>query len=318
MTAATVFVCPDGHQHGAKSTCYVQHKCRCQPCRASRAATEKNRQRQKAYGRYDSGLVPAGPVRAHIQQLQAYGMGWKRIGVVSGVGSTGVAALIYGRKGGPEDPRKGEPLKRTTRAKAEKILAVRPDLALLSPGARVSSRGTHRRLQALVARGWSQSKLGLKLDILPTNFSGLMRRGEVSVAVALRVVALYDELWNTAPPRAEWRDKIAYSRSLSYAVKHRWVPPLGWDDIDLDVTPPVPEPVEGVDVNAVALAVHGDHVRLSPLERRAAVSELWDRNWSDSRVAEQLHITPRTVLRIRQELGLPAHDQDDLIKRCAA
>ncbi|MDJ0337443.1 hypothetical protein [Cryobacterium sp. PH31-O1] len=226
------------HRHALSGTCYVIGKCRCIPCTAAMTIRAKARRKAQVFGRYDNGLVDAGPVRDHIAYLQANGMGWKRIGVVSGVGSTGVSSLVYGRKGGPDDPRKGEVLKRTSRAKAEKILAVRPELHLLATGAPIPARGTHRRVQALVTRGWSQSKIAVLVGVNRGNFGAMMQQQAVSAGFALKMIAVYDRLWNTAPPHDEWRDRIAWARSIRYAAERRWVPPLGWDDIDTDRVPP--------------------------------------------------------------------------------
>jgi len=315
----TVFTCPPEHRHAAVGTCYVFHKCRCSPCRAARSAAEVRRNKLKAYGRYDTGLVDAAPVREHIELLQAYGMGWKRIGVVSGVGSTAVSSLIYGRKGSNADPRKGEVLQHTARSKAEKILAVRPEIHLLSPGARIPARGTHRRIQALVSRGWSQSKLGALLGVNAGNMGTMLKRPHVTAGFAMSVAALYEANWDTPPPNTDWRDLIAFNRSKRYAAQRRWVAPLGWDDIDTDEQPPADgAEAGGVDDMAVELAMAGEAVRLSSAERRVAVERLWAERWSDARIAERLGITDRTVLRIRQELKLTAFEYGELRQAGAA
>lgn len=312
------YACPPEHKHATNGTCYAVHRCRCDDCRTGRAEHASARRREQAYGRYDHGLVDAAPVRKHVEYLQAHGMGWKRIGVVSGVGSTGVSTLVYGRKGPADDPRRGEVLQRTSRVKAEKILAVRPDLQALSGGALIPSRGTQRRVQALVARGWSQAKIGALVDVTPGNFWRVMKADSVTAKFALTVMAVYDRLWNTPPPNEEWRDRIAFSRSLNYAAERRWVAPFGWDDIDLDVTPPLPDDADGVDDVAVELAMSGADVRLSKGERRVAVERLWSARFSDARIAERLRFTERTALRIRQELDLPAFKPDEIVTVRAA
>lgn len=315
---STAFECPPEHKHEASGTCYVIHRCRCADCRAGRAAAERRRSRLKAYGRYDNGLTDAEPVREHIHMLQAFGYGWKRIATLSGVGETAIESLIYGRKGGAADPRKGEILKRTPKAKADAILAVKPDMDSLAGGARIPSRGVHRRVQALVTRGWSQSKIAAKLNIDRGNFWTLMTASTVTVRRHREVASLYEELWNTEPPRGSHREKVAYSRAVNYAKARRWLPPLAWDDIDNDATPPVADEVGGIDEMVVELAVMGEKVRLSPEERRECVRRLHAARWSDQRIAESLGCADRTVLRIREELGLAAFDFADLQKRGAA
>lgn len=303
-------ICPPEHKHGLSGTCYVHHKCRCDDCRKAIAARNNRYNRLKAYGRYDNGLVDAGPVREHIAVLRAAGMGYKTIAKNAGVGNTAVRSLIYGREdylpGGGVGPRHGEVKKRTARRIAEAILAVEPTWDTLPAVAHVDSIGTRRRLQALVCLGWSMSKLAARMGIEPSSF-GRVIHGErmVRVETAKAAAVLFDQLWNTQPPASGHREKIAASRARRYAHEHRWLPPLAWDDPDTDREPPVPEAVDVDDV-AVLLAVHGDSVRLNAAERRAAVRTLHGEHLSDPVIAERLGLTSRTVFRIRRELGLEA------------
>jgi hypothetical protein len=297
-------VCPPEHKHDGSSTCYIQHQCRCIPCKADHSARENKRYREKAYGRFDSGLVDAEPVREHMMMLAEFGMGYKRVAKVAGIGTTAARTIIWGRQ--DPGPRNGEMQKRVSRQTAAALLAVRPDIENLARGARIPARSTHRRLQALVSIGWSQSKLGTQLGVDPGNFYALMQSDQVTVRRHLQVANLFEALWDVLPPREDWRDKIAYSRSKGYAAKRRWLPPLAWDDIDTDVEPPVPDTVGGIDDARVELAAAGDQVRLTPAERRAAVTILHANRMSDGAIADRLHIASRTVLRIRQELNLAA------------
>lgn len=297
-------VCPDEHKHAGSSTCYIQHQCRCVPCKEHHSEMASRRTRLKAYGRFDSGLVDAEPVREHMMMLAEFGLGYKRVAAIAGIGITPTRNIIWGRQ--EPGPRYGEMQKRVKRETAEALLAVRPDIENLAGGATIPARGTHRRLQALVAIGWSQAKLAARLDIDAGNFWSLMQRDRVSVRVHREVEVLFEELWNVLPAHAEWRDKSAFNRARGYAKKRRWLPPLAWDDIDTDVEPPVPDEVGGVDEVLVHLAVSGDRVRLTPAERLAAVTVLHGARLSDEAIAERLHITEGTVLRIRGELELPA------------
>src|SRR2546425_16892 len=81
--------------------------------------------------------------------------------------------------------------------------------ANLAGSALVDATGPHRRLQALVAIGWSQAKLGARLGMTPANFAAMMRRGQVTASTARAAAAVYDELWNQPPPQTSQREKIA-------------------------------------------------------------------------------------------------------------
>ena len=214
------------HQHGTY-VCYVIDLCRCRPCRDANRAYVAGLTRRHLYGH--AAYVDAAPARAHIIALTAAGMGLKRIVAVSDISQGLLWKLIYG-KTRPDGTR--TPSKRIRAATQSAILAVRLDLA---GGARIDSTGTTRRIQALVAIGWSQSQLAARLGILRSNFTALAQgRTDVTVTHAKAVSALYEQLWDQVPEHAEWRAHIAYSRALNYAVAAGWVVPQGWDDEDLD------------------------------------------------------------------------------------
>lgn len=302
------YSCPTDHAHADTTTCYIAHKCRCNTCRDAQAARAKARHKAKAFGRWVDPYVPAAPVRAHVEFLRASGMGLSRIAEVSGLGKTALYQIAYGRKGSNSDPRKNEPLKRILAEKAEKLLAVQPDLDSLRPGAYIPARGSHRRVQALAVQGWSFSKIGERIGVDPADMSRFMRAERVTVTRHKAVCAVFDELWDQLPPRDEWHDKAAFVRTVAWARKQKWLSPLAWDDIDLDEAPPTQdEEVAGVDESAVDLAAAGVRVKLSIAEREETVRVLHGMKLNDSQIAERVNVDPRTVLRIRQRLELPAN-----------
>jgi transcriptional regulator with XRE-family HTH domain len=212
------------HPHGNRVR-YVIDKCRCRPCRDSTRAYEQARGKARAYGKVS--YVNADPARAHIRALQAQGMGWKRIARAAGIDSSVVWKLLYGDPSRPQAPSR-----RIRPATEAKILAVTLNLA---GGACIDSTGTTRRIQALVAIGWSQSKIAARLGVTPANFTALAHgRIQVTTARAKAVAALYDQLWDQVPPHVEWRAHIAYSRALNYAAHAGWVVPMAWDEDTID------------------------------------------------------------------------------------
>lgn len=213
------------HIHGTHA-CYVLDSCRCPDCTTANTTYERQRIRQHAYGRWN-GYVPADAAREHVERLQAAGMGWKRIAHAANVPTGTMWKLLYGV---PSTNR--PPSQRIRPATEAAILAVRLDLA---PGAVVPSVGTARRLQALVAIGWSMSKLANRIGILPSNFGPLIHGTRGTTVETDRTVRdLYDQLWNEPPPATGHRDKIARSRALSYAAEHQWAPPMAWDEDEID------------------------------------------------------------------------------------
>lgn len=280
------------HEHGTY-TAYTHDWCRCLPCARAISEYENNRQRQHAYGRWTHWVDPE-PARAHVRALGDQGMGLKRIVAVSDLSRGQLWALLYGKKK-PDGTR--VPSKRIHRDTEARILAVELDLA---GGARVASVGTVRRLRALVALGWSQSKLGRRLGILPSNFGPLVHghRDAVTVTTDQAVRALYADLSMQLPPAEEWRDKIAASRSRSYAKAHGWLPPLAWDDDALD--DPAATPLTGVepdgddlDEAAIDRRMNGDKtVRLTRAERVEVVRRLHTAGWALNAIERHTGLNP--------------------------
>lgn len=281
------------HQHGTYA-CYVLDHCLCLPCSTANSEYEAARVRQQAYGRWN-GLVDAEPARQHVRELMAQGMGMKRIVAVSDVAQGQLWKLLYGKKraDGTRTPSK----RITPRAEA-KILAVRLDLA---DGARVDSTGAVRRIQALVALGWSQSKICVRLGIQRSNFTDISqgRRTEITVAYDKAVRALYAEWSMQLPPQAGHRDRIAASRSRNYAKAAGWVPPLAWDDDQLDDPTAVPGAVEAVDMDPVRVQrrMYGDKdVRLNTAEKAELVRRMIANGVPKNDIERRTGVNPHRVL----------------------
>jgi len=172
--------------------------------------------------------VDAGRAREHLEALSRAGIGWKRAAELSGVSSGEVSKLLYG------GPGKRPPARRIRPQTAAAVLAVPLSPASLSPGSLVPAAGTRRRLQALVAIGWSQSRLAARLGMLPSNLGTLLAREQVTAATARAVEQLYDELWDRPPAEVDQRSRISASRARNYARARGWAPPAAWDDDLMD------------------------------------------------------------------------------------
>lgn len=206
---------------------YVVERCRCDVCREAANAYERHRARQRAYGR--PAYVDAEPARQHVQALREAGIGWKRVAMLAGLQPSVLYKLVYG-----DQKRFGRPSKRIRAATEQKILAVEATLDNVADATPVDATGARRRLQALVAIGWSQSKLATRLGVRPTNFSTTMRSTKLRADTVRAVHALYEELWNTPPVADTHREKIAFSRSVRHAAEQGWAPPMAWDDETID------------------------------------------------------------------------------------
>lgn len=287
--------------HGTRAR-YVGEKCRCAPCREANRVYRAEHDRAKLYGRYDA-MVAAQPIRAHVLALSTSGIGRRRLAELSGVSPSAIQTL----KNGTAGKRGGLPPERIRRETAAALLAV-TEVAAVAPHALVDSRGSRRRVQALVARGWSRTRLAALLNDQVTNLSALLKRDLITREKADEIAALYSRLWDRPSTWKSAAEAVGARRAMNYARQRRWVPPLAWDDIDTDEAPPLLDEVGGIDETAVDLAMHGEPVKLTAAERREAVTRLHDKRWSDQRIAGALGCADRTVWRIRQELGLKSFD----------
>jgi hypothetical protein len=100
--------------------------------------------------------------------------------------------------------------------------------------------------------------------MLPSNFTTLMRRDQVTAATARAVAALYDELWHQAPPESSHREKITASRARNYARARGWALPGAWDDDWIDDPAAVPadgwERCGSGELKAAALAAEAEEL----------------------------------------------------------
>lgn len=239
-------LCPDDHKHDAAATCYVLHRCRCAKCRMANSQRERTRTRLKAYGRWENPYVDAAPVRAHVESLRARGFGYKTIAQLAGVSTTGVRALLYGREdyqNGSTGPRHGEQLQRIGRDKAEKILALEPTLEQHPRSAHVPALGTVRRIQALIAHGWSQSQIARQTGVDIQVSSRLLKaardsrtlaRHLIRASTALAIANHYDRLSITPPPTDTHQQRISVARSRNRAAAAGWPMPMDWEAVEND------------------------------------------------------------------------------------
>lgn len=148
---------------------------------------------------------------------------------------------------------------------------------------KVSSLGAQRRLQALAFMGWSCMVLAERMD---THYRPLNRlrgggRDNVMLSTHLLIDRVHREL---AARQAPGRSGVL---TRAHAQKRGWVSAAAWDDID----DPVEQP-KGV-----------DRSRVGGVDREL-VEWLAAEGFSDSVIAERLGCSDRTVLRVRQKLGI--------------
>jgi hypothetical protein len=291
------------HVHGTRAA-YVKDRCRCTDCTAANTAAGRAVHRAQTYGRW-APFVDAAPVRKHIRELRAAGIGVEQIAVLAGIFTSHVRELgHHGRDGNPG-------IRRVRPETAQRVLRIRIDQANRAPRSHVSATGTRRRLQALIAAGWPHDELAARLGRSSAGLRRSMLSDSVTAQTAQDVSDLYEQLWNLRPPQSTDDQRAAANAARAFAAERGWLPPLAWDDIDSDSDPGPrhhTQHAETDDLDEIAIerALAGDDVRLehlTPAEQDEVVRRLTERGKSIRDIAQQLATTKRTISRRRASIN---------------
>ncbi|MEU1088897.1 hypothetical protein ABZ401_19035 [Streptomyces sp. NPDC005892] len=210
--------------HGTLSR-HKYHGCKCLTCRVAYSAYAKKRRRHSAYGTWNP-FTPAEPVLQHINQLREAGAPVDVIADAAGVTRQTVARIIYGIPA-------GKPTTKIRRESADAILRVRIQDCNLSNGSRIDATGTRRRIQALVAAGWSFVALANEMGFNDRALTSLARAERVTVATARKVKIAYRRLLILTPEQHGVHQQ-ARSLALRVAARERWVTAAAWGDEAID------------------------------------------------------------------------------------
>lgn len=224
---------PPGHPTGLPAN--YEAGCRCEDSKAARNAARRRRYRETGYGRRkprthtDSTLV-----RERITHYRDMGWAWPQIATHVGVARKTLHIIV-------EDTRGTGTCHTDT---AIKILsAPAPDAPSLPAMINhVTAIGCARRLQALATQGWGIMALvkeseRTKATTLQRRTIELTRRGvyrHIKIGTAEKIMALYERLWDQAPPSSTPGEKSAVSNATRNAQEHGWAPPMAWDEGAMD------------------------------------------------------------------------------------
>jgi hypothetical protein len=193
-------------------TAYHSSGCRCDACTqvAVRHTKKWRLDRQRGIER----MVDADLIRAHVGQLLAQGMSFRGIALTAGYTSPNALTSALSKK-------------KVQRKTHERIMGI----TVTSDARRfgyVDSTGSSRRIQALVAIGWTTraiaARMGVKDHASVVDLSSGRNR-TVRRSTAVRVRAVYEELWDQPGPSAV---------SARRAAAKGWLPPAAWDDDQID------------------------------------------------------------------------------------
>lgn len=222
--------------------------------------------------------VDAEPVRQHVRELMAAGIGYARIAQAANVGVSTINHMLYERSGRPRTEHLNHEV-------ARRILAV--DVSQVPTGV-VDATGTKRRLQALMTVGWPAGHLGSLLNLHPVHVRGLHRQSKVYATTAHAMAVTYNRLWDKNPEHYGVSKMVA-NRSRSYGRANGWPPPAAWDDDALD------DPTQGPDLGNAATVKLAEY-------RRSEIEFLNSFGVSEHEIAQRLDMHVTSVRGILAEL----------------
>lgn len=163
--------------HGTHVT-YVAG-CRCLACRAAHSRYESERLRARRSGDWN-GLVDARAARVHLAKLSRRGVGRRAVADAAGVPPSTLRAIRVGEK---------TKIRKRTEAR---ILAV--DAGARSGGSLVPAGPTWRRIERLLAEGFTKTELARRLGSTAKTPSLQIRKDFVTARTAADVERLYNRV----------------------------------------------------------------------------------------------------------------------------
>lgn len=232
---------------------------------------------------FESTLVDAEPARQHVKELVDAGLSKRQICRLADIRRQEMADLTNGR------PHRGTgPCRQILRDKADRILAIEIPGAvhrIASPGQFVPIIGTVRRMQALVAIGYTQAWLCEQIGVAPSNGRYYFKPGLhscITAAKARQIEQLFAQLQCTPGPS---------DRARRFAAKRGWLPPFAWDEETIDDPADKPHLESGE--------------RLGFVDR---YNELRELGYNDHHIAAKLDIRLSSLERSLDRAGLPVSD----------
>jgi hypothetical protein len=218
-------------------------------------------------------------------------MSLDRISERSSIGNTTIDNIVFGYM----SKRTGKHVtqQKVERYTADAIMSLAPIVTGSETGF-VSTRGTRRRVEALMTLGWPRPYQARQIGMDPTDFVDMLKQDKVTISTHNRVKKLYEKLWNTQATNFRKED---ISRAKNYAKKNGYLAPLAWDNIEID-----PDPVESkaetktLDWVIVETAIRGEYSGVLNSEEQLGVLKVMaNRGYSDVDIGHVLGIQSSAV-----------------------
>lgn len=192
------------------TTCVKWHNCHLPGCRDRYNA---RRRAMRSGAIQPRPLVDAEPIRQHILALQEAGLAPTRIARIAGLPHTTIVNFLRAQAS------RGRGRKQqTTPETAAKILAVRA----------LTTIGTIRRIQALIAVGWPARQIAKRAGVSARWLVEVRDTSTINLVTAEKINAAYGELRHLKPEKnGVWPGHA--TRARERAAANRWPTPRYWD-----------------------------------------------------------------------------------------
>lgn len=200
-----------------------RERCKCEPCltAVSRYAKRARLDRERGVAR----RPPADEVREHANWLLDLGLQRHQISAAAGISDT-VLRNILGQR--PDSP----PAEWVLRTTADKVLSVTYEQAAAVP-TYVPIVGVRRRIEALEYLGHPKSVIGERLGVTESQVFSYLKGERARTTTVAAIDKVYRELRTEegTSERIKWK-----ARRLNF------LPPMCWDDEELDDPAATPYP----------------------------------------------------------------------------
>ena len=102
----------------------------------------------------------------------------------------------------------------------------------------VSSRGFRRRVEALMLRGWTGTRIAKEMGLPYEYFTELFASENITFEAHAAMKVTFSYLWNRPLNLRGEQERRESEEIIKFAKLGNFVPGLAWDDIDHDVRPP--------------------------------------------------------------------------------
>jgi hypothetical protein len=186
--------------------------------------------RKRSNGSSTTHHVEADPVRTHLRNLTELGWGAQAISKETGVPVSVIEKIAYTVNGVPQQSVRADNAARiidfNPTAKRDRFDGTRRE--------NIDATGSKRRIQALVALGFSYRMLADYTGHGPSYFKDLTEAKRISRQRAAKIIELYEHLWDKTPLPDTMAQKKSVTLAKGAALKKGWLPPMAWDDGGID------------------------------------------------------------------------------------